>query len=208
MIGSNLIYVIPCIDVYLQYLTSSKPCISIFFYLVYSLHFKLYRNLPKSFNSVTLVQLIISLCITSSNPNLSLKNCSFHLGVSLHFKNTVELHLSGSWLSGSPIIRIGLAVGIKLSKLKKKKKLTCPEIIGYRIKHSTVLRLLELQIWRGRKVRTVNSNIRTSNCQFNLFSKKNPIIRIFCICGWLDVPINPDKCSIFLFQYAGSIFLL
>jgi hypothetical protein len=31
-------------------------------------------------------------------------------------------------------------------------KLTCLEIIGYRIKYSTVLRLLELQIGRGRKV--------------------------------------------------------
>jgi len=31
-------------------------------------------------------------------------------------------------------------------------KLTCLEIIGYRIKYSTVLWLLELQIRRGRKV--------------------------------------------------------
>jgi hypothetical protein len=30
-------------------------------------------------------------------------------------------------------------------------KLTCPEITGYRIKHGTVLWLLELQIRRGRK---------------------------------------------------------
>jgi hypothetical protein len=41
-------------------------------------------------------------------------------------------------------------------------KLTCPEITGYQIKCSTVLRLLELQIRRGRKVQTqvraVNSN--------------------------------------------------
>jgi len=35
----------------------------------------------------------------------------------------------------------------------------------------------------------------TSNCQCSLFSKKNPIIRIFCISGWLAVPINPDKWS-------------
>ena len=32
-------------------------------------------------------------------------------------------------------------------------------------------------------------------CQCSLFSKKNPIIRILCISGWLAVPINPDKCS-------------
>ena len=35
----------------------------------------------------------------------------------------------------------------------------------------------------------------TSNCQCSPFSKKNPIIRIFCISGWLVVPINPDKWS-------------
>ena len=51
----------------------------------------------------------------------------------------------------------------------------------------------------GRKVRTqvhtVNSNSRTSNCQFSLFSKKNQIIRILCISGWLAVPINLDTWS-------------
>jgi len=62
-----------------------------------------------------------------------------------------------------------------------------------------VLWLLELQIRRGRKVYTqvhiVNSNSRTSNFQCSLFSNKNPIIRIFCISGWLAVRINPDKWS-------------
>ena len=42
------------------------------------------------------------------------------------------------------------------------------------------------------QVHTVNSNSRTSTCQCSIFSKKNPIIRIFCISGWL-VLINPDK---------------
>jgi len=41
---------------------------------------------------------------------------------------------------------------------------------------------------------SVNSNSRTSSYQFSLLSKKNPIIRIFCISGWIGVPINPDKC--------------
>jgi len=36
---------------------------------------------------------------------------------SLHFGSTVELHLSGSWLSASPITRIGLAIRINLSKI-------------------------------------------------------------------------------------------
>jgi hypothetical protein len=35
----------------------------------------------------------------------------------------------------------------------------------------------------------------TSDYQCSLFSKKNPVIRIFCISGWLLVPINPDKWS-------------
>ena len=35
----------------------------------------------------------------------------------------------------------------------------------------------------------------TSNCQRSLFSKKNQIIRIFCISGWLAVPINAKKGS-------------
>ena len=75
-------------------------------------------------------------------------------------------------------------------------KLTCLEITGYRINYSAVLWLTELQIWRGRKVQTqvhtVNCKSRTANCQCSLLWKKNPIIRIFCISGWLTVPINPD----------------
>jgi hypothetical protein len=78
-------------------------------------------------------------------------------------------------------------------------KLTCLEITGYRIKNSTVLWLLELQIKRGRmvytQVHTVNSNSRTPNCQSSLFSKRNSIIRIFCKSGWLAVPINAGKWS-------------
>jgi hypothetical protein len=76
-------------------------------------------------------------------------------------------------------------------------KLTCLDVTGYRINYNTVLWPLELQIRRGRKVstqvHTINSNSRTSNCQCSLFSKINPIIRIFCIFGSLAVPFNPDK---------------
>ena len=36
---------------------------------------------------------------------------------------------------------------------------------------------------------------RTSSCQYNLFSKKNAIIWIFCISRWSAVSINLDKCS-------------
>jgi hypothetical protein len=66
-------------------------------------------------------------------------------------------------------------------------KLTCLDFIGYRIKYSRELWLLELQIRCGRRVQTqvhtVYSNSRTSNCQCSLLSKKNPIIWIFCISG-------------------------
>jgi len=78
-------------------------------------------------------------------------------------------------------------------------KLTCLEITGYLIKYSTVLWLIELQIRRGRKVQTpvhtANSNSETANCQCSILSKENPIIRIFCISGWLTVPISPYKWS-------------
>jgi hypothetical protein len=63
---------------------------------------------------------------------------------------TVEIHSSGRWLSGTPIIRIGLALRLNLSRILQ--KLTCSEVTGYLIKYSTVLRFLELQIRRGRKV--------------------------------------------------------
>ena len=59
-------------------------------------------------------------------------------------------------------------------------KLICIEITGYRIKYSTLLWLIELQIRLGRMIQrqvyTVNSNSRTANCQCSPFSKKNPII--------------------------------
>jgi len=75
----------------------------------------------------------------------------------------------------------------------------------YRIKYSTVLWLLELQIRGGRKVLTqvhaVQNNSRNSYRQFNLFKKQNPIIRIFCIFGWLAVPFDPDKWSSTVFSW-------
>ena len=78
-------------------------------------------------------------------------------------------------------------------------KLTCLEITGYRIKYNTVLWLQELRFRRCRKVQTpvytANSNSRTANCPCSLLSKKNPVIRIFCMSGGLAVLINLDKCS-------------
>jgi len=34
-----------------------------------------------------------------------------------HYRSKVELHLSGSWLSGQPFIRIGLALLVNLSRI-------------------------------------------------------------------------------------------
>jgi hypothetical protein len=83
--------------------------------------------------------------------------------------------------------------------VKNSTKLTCLEITGYRIKYSTVLWLLELQIRHSHKVqtqvRTINSNSRSSNCQYSLFSKKNLIVQVFCISRRLANPINLDKWS-------------
>jgi len=85
-------------------------------------------------------------------------------------------------------------------------KLTCLEITDYRIKCNTALRLLELQIRRGRKVQThvhtVNSNSRTSDYQCFLFSKRNPIIRMFRLSGRLSIPINPGR----VLRYVQSSF--
>jgi hypothetical protein len=109
----------------------------------------------------------------------------------------LELHLYGRQLSGFPIIRICLALRGNLSRILQ--KLTCLEITVFRIKYSRVSRLLELQIRRHRKfwtqVLTVKIKSRNSNYQYSLFSKKNPIFRIFCLSGWLGVPINPVEWS-------------
>ena len=53
-------------------------------------------------------------------------------------------------------------------------------------------------------VHIVNSNSRTANCQRNLFSKKYPLVRIFCILGWLAVPhiLNKWTC-VYLQSEAG-----
>ena len=132
----------------------------------------------------------------------------------------ISIHLTIGWLhsttksaySRTPFIRtlvIRIAnypdrLGPSGKFVDNSTKLTILEITCYRIKYSTVLWLTELQIRRGRKVQTpvhtVNSDSRTANCQYSLFSQKNPIIRNFCISGWLAVRINPNmwKCTVFV----------
>jgi len=73
-----------------------------------------------------------SICISAKLPAWYLDR--FVL-VSVSFSSitgTVELHLSGRWLCGSPIIWIALALWINT-------KLNCLEINGYQIKYSNVL---------------------------------------------------------------------
>jgi len=88
--------------------------------------------------------------------------------------------------------------------VKKSTKPACLEITGLRIKYSTVLWLLELQIRPGRKVwtqvHTVNCSSWPSACQCSPFSSKKPIFLIFCISRWLAVPINPEKWSSAVFK--------
>jgi len=62
----------------------------------------------------------------------------------------MEIHLSGRWLYGPPIIRIGLSLRINLPRILQ--NLACLQITDYQMKYSTVLWLHELQIRRGRKV--------------------------------------------------------
>jgi hypothetical protein len=66
--------------------------------------------------------------------------------MSLEQTRTVELHLSGRWLSRS-VWRLGKMCRELLNII-----LPCNEITGYRIKYSTVLWFIELQIRRGREV--------------------------------------------------------
>jgi len=67
----------------------------------------------------------------------------------LSFSCTVELHLSGRWLSVSPIIRIGSALRVNfLKRLQNYLALKIP-VIG---SSTIVLWLLEFQISRDRKV--------------------------------------------------------
>jgi len=95
---------------------------------------------------------------------------------------TVEVHLSGSWLSR--------LVGTSDKFIVNSTKLTWLEITDYWIKYSTVSRLLGLQIRRDQKVQTqvhfVNSNSQIQTANVAHFLRKNPIIQILCV--WMAPP--------------------
>ena len=114
---------------------------------------------------------------------------SFHNEI----RYTEKHHLFRRWLSLS--VWPFRLIGRKFCKNNFPWNYWLPDQVQY----STVLWLLELQIRCGRNVQaqvhSVNSNSRNSKWQCKQFSKKNPIIHIFCISGWTDVPVNPDKCS-------------
>ena len=107
-----------------------------------------------------------------------------------------------------PDHQISDRLGLTGKFVENSTKLTCLEIIGYRIKYSKVLWLLQLQIRCGRKfykqAHSVNSNSLTLNCLCSPLPKENPIIPIFCISGWLAVPINPDKWSPTVIKYRNN----
>jgi len=118
---------------------------------------------------------------------------------------TVELHLSGRWLTGSPHIRIGLA----LRKFYKT-NLSWNFRLSVQVQYSFIASRTSNHAWsKGLDACTyVNSNSRTSNYQRSLFSKKNPIIRISCISGRLAVPVNPNKWSSIISVSPIVIFFL
>ena len=131
-------------------------------------------------------------------------------------KNSVcsaELHLSGRWLSGSPIMRIGLAFPVNIVWLQ----LYCIFLwLKIPLQNFQVdIRNYILMVYSYvNKYISYNSRLQnffsTSNCQCRLFWKKNPIIRIFCISGRLVVPIITDNWSsgVFLFSPILAILLV
>jgi hypothetical protein len=113
--------------------------------------------------------------------------------------------------AGYPERQMSGSAGPSGKLVENLQKLTCLEIIGYRIKYSTVLWLLDIQsgvvegFRRRYIVHTVNSNSRTSDCHCSLLSKKNKFFRIFCITGCLAVPINPDKWGYTIYTYIQGV---
>jgi hypothetical protein len=114
----------------------------------HSYMFRLTRSQLQVVHSET-VRLSLHIIVYILKKVFTAETCS--CGFVLRIKScTAELRLSGRWLSGSPIIRVSLARSGKF--VENSTKLTCLEITGYRIKCSTVLWLIELQIRRGREV--------------------------------------------------------
>ena len=109
---------------------------------------------------------------------------------------TVELPISGRWLSRSPIIRIGLDLRVNLSRVLQNELALQLPVIGsskYGVMACRTSNQACRKVWTQEHI--VNSNTRISNCQCSLFSKNNEIIRIFRIFGWSAVAVNPDKLS-------------
>ena len=106
--------------------------------------------------------------------------------------NTMELRVFKRWLSGSPIIRIGLVLRVNLSRILQN-ELVWNYRFSDQVRYSVMAYRTSNQAWsKGLNAGTYS---RTSKCQCSLFPKKTAIIQIFCISGWLAVPINPDKWS-------------
>jgi hypothetical protein len=125
--------------------------------------------------------------------------------------STVELHFSGHRLSGSPIIRIGLALRVNVSRILQN-NLPWNYRLSDQVQYSVMAYRTSHQAWSkgldADTVHTVYSNSRTSDCQCSLFSKKNAIIQISCIPGRLAVPINRDKWSSTVLQKLTALFLV
>jgi len=82
----------------------------------------------------------------------------------------IEVHLSEYWLPDYPD-----RLGPSGKFVENSTKLSCLEIMGYWIKHLTVLRLLELQIRRNRNVFTHvhTAELQTANVAY--FQRRNQL---------------------------------
>jgi len=80
--------------------------------------------------------------------------------------------------------------------VENSKKQTCLYIIGYAIQYSAMLMASRTsnQVWsKSLDAGTCcKCSSQTSSCQCSLFSKESPVVRIFCISGWLAIPFIPD----------------
>jgi hypothetical protein len=95
------------------------------------------------------------------------------------------------------VIQIGLALRVNLSRILQNELALKVPVIRSSTVHCYGFENFKsgLQGLDTGTVHTVNRKSWNSNCHCSLFSKTNPIIQIFCVSGWLAIPVNPDMWS-------------
>ena len=105
---------------------------------------------------------------------------------------THDVEYNGAPRIQTLVIRIGLVLRVNLSRILQN-ELVWNYRFSDQVRYSVMAYRTSNQAWsKGLNAGTYS---RTSKCQCSLFPKKTAIIQIFCISGWLAVPINPDKWS-------------